>query len=85
MARFNKKQHDRMFYDACAGDDVMSVYRLLPPEDWKRDNLVEAHIRLVYDFALAENEYIDYAVKNASWLKPRGVAARIIERQKAAL
>jgi hypothetical protein len=84
MAKFNKKQFERDYNLAWAGDDVMQVIQLMTDADasWKRRNLMRAHFELVFAYAHRENEKIDFYVKHASWSKPCGIAARIIERRK---
>lgn len=87
MKKFNRQKYDSEFSRMCCGDDVMSVIRLMPRDDWKRDNLMRPHLELVYDFAHSENKSIDFGVKNAGWLKPNPSTAngRTILRLLAAL
>jgi hypothetical protein len=67
-----------------AADRVMSVIRHGDLGDVWRDDLMVAHFDMIYHYAHYENGRIDHAVKNASRVKPSGVAARIVEARELA-
>lgn len=66
-------------------DEIMSVIRCSAVKSAWRDGLLEAHFHAAYHYAHHENERIDYAVTNASWLKskPDSIAGRILARRAA--
>lgn len=52
-----------------AAADVMSVIRRAGLHSTWQESLMQAHFQMVYHYAHLENERIDNAIKNGSWMR----------------
>lgn len=64
----NKREREetcsRNFWDSVHADNLMKVIKRLNSDDLWRDDMMEAHLHLVWHFAHDENDRLDFYAKH---------------------